>query len=253
MTSTTQLTKFLQSYTTIATISPLTNNILASLLTVLYVKLVLETGAFILYKLQKPELSRKFIHVCAASWIVFWPLFDTTHWSWRLNVLVPVAMFFKLLYKGAILRDPNDAETMSMSRSSNPTELLYGPLHFTMLMTWVGLYRFMSYQGIVIMSSMIGDGIAPLAASCVQNSHTYRIRPLGGIKSWEGSVGVCIGTVFAIYTFSYALGMEVLRSGDIVMFGVLASLVEAASPGRFDNLSLTVLMDFSFEKIVNLG
>jgi len=202
----------------------------------------------------KPELSRKFIHVSAASWIVFWSLFDETHWSWRLNVLVPVAMFFKLFYLGAIKKDPNDPETASMIRTSNPTELLYGPIHFTMLMTYVGLHHYSSttpHKGIIIMSSMIGDGIAPLIGQAY-GRYTYRV-PMGNRKTVEGSAGVLIGTILGCLVFSCALGVEEwLEWRKLVAFGSLAAFVEGCSPGRFDNLVLTLVLDLSFDGIMNI-
>ena len=83
--------------------SPLGNNILASLLTVIYIKIVMDVASLLRSKLplgfSNADVSRKFIHICAGCWILFWPLFDVTHWSWRLNVLVPSVMSLKLFYK----------------------------------------------------------------------------------------------------------------------------------------------------------
>lgn len=86
-------------YVVIPSLSPMYNNILAALLTILYVKTVMEVGNLIRVKYDLPELSRKFIHLCACSLVVFWPLFDSQHWGWRLNVTVPVVMSLRLFYK----------------------------------------------------------------------------------------------------------------------------------------------------------
>ncbi len=86
--------------------SPLGNNILASLLTVIYIKITMEIASLLrklLPFVNGADVSRKFIHVCAGCWILFWPLFDVTHWSWRLNVLVPSVMSLKLFYKVRVL------------------------------------------------------------------------------------------------------------------------------------------------------
>ncbi len=81
------------------TLTPLTNNILAALLTVLYVKCILDIGSILRERLGCAYESRKLVHVGAACWICFWPLFDVMHWSWRLNILVPTVMAIKLFYK----------------------------------------------------------------------------------------------------------------------------------------------------------
>lgn len=84
----------------IITLSPLWNNISCALLTVLYIKIVLDVATMIRERLGlNADISRKFIHICAGCWILFWPLFDVTHWSWRLNILVPSVMSVKLFYK----------------------------------------------------------------------------------------------------------------------------------------------------------
>lgn len=80
-------------------LTPKTNNIAAALVTILYVKIVMEVGMLIRIKFDLPEISRKFIHICACSYVVFWPLFDVEHWGWRLNATVPVVMSFRLFYK----------------------------------------------------------------------------------------------------------------------------------------------------------
>jgi len=128
-------------------LSPIFNNILSALITVVYVTCVLELGSFIRGRLGRAEESRKLVHICAGCCTIFWPLFDTFHWSWRLNVLVPTVMAIKLFYKGAILRDPSDPDVQTMSRSSLPSELLYGPLQFTLVMIWIGISEFMTTRG----------------------------------------------------------------------------------------------------------
>jgi hypothetical protein len=58
---------------------PLWNNIISALLTVLYVKVVLNIGSLIRVRLGRASESRKFVHVCAGCWLVFWPLFGKYH------------------------------------------------------------------------------------------------------------------------------------------------------------------------------
>lgn len=228
---------------------PLSNNIGGALLTVVYVKVVMEVAGVLRERFGKAEESRKFIHIAAASWIMFWPLFDVTHWSWRLNVLVPAVMSLKLFYKGAILADPNDEDVQNMSRSSSPSELLYGPLQFTFLMVWLGLYEFMTEEAVVIMAAVgIGDGIAPLIGQRY-GRHRY-CMPLGNVKTVEGSVcGVFLGTVFGCYLYPYVVGFPILPLRIILTFGGMAAVVEGTSPGNFDNVMVPLVFHFSIEKV----
>jgi len=141
----------LKEYTGMNTdfITPLGNNILCALFTVIYTRCMMDIASrVIMHRLGfHADVSRKFIHVFAGCWILFWPLFDVTHWSWRLNVLVPAVISVKLFYKGAIIADPNDIDVQTMSRSSSPSELLFGPLQFSLFMMYCGTTKFMTIEG----------------------------------------------------------------------------------------------------------
>ena len=98
MSSNGHLNTLLQAHFKMEPITPFQNNIASSLITIIYVKTVMEIGS-IIRRYGSPEASRKFIHVCACSLVIFWPLFDENHWGWRLNVIVPLVMSVRLFYK----------------------------------------------------------------------------------------------------------------------------------------------------------
>jgi len=225
-------------------LSPIFNNILSALITVVYVTCVLELGSFIRGRLGRAEESRKLVHICAGCCTIFWPLFDTFHWSWRLNVLVPTVMAIKLFYKGAILRDPSDPDVQTMSRSSLPSELLYGPLQFTLVMIWIGISEFMTTRGAIIMAILgIGDGIAPLVGKYF-GRFRYRL-PLffTSTKSFEGSFfGVFLGSLVGSYFFIYTLGLPPIPYQLLIKYAGIATVIEAASPKGFDNIVVPIFM-----------
>mgnify|MGYP007072002194 CR=1 FL=1 len=137
-----------------------------------------------------PSLSRKIIHIGAASWLIFWPLYVVStdgkggSWSWKLNIFVPAAKGVELFLKGAIIRDRRDKDVVSMSRSGNPTELLFGPLQFTLVMIYVGLYHFRKPEACLIMGALgVGDGIAPLVGSRY-GKHKFRSPGECRLLSW---------------------------------------------------------------------
>mmetsp|Transcript_17076 Transcript_17076/g.24155 ORF Transcript_17076/g.24155 Transcript_17076/m.24155 type:complete len:163 (-) Transcript_17076:470-958(-) len=152
-------------------------------------------------------------------------------------------------HQGAVLADPNDVEVQTMSRSSSPSELLYGPLQFTLLMMWVGVSKFMSTEGALIMAALgIGDGIAP-----VIGKYYGRIRfrlPMSTEKSLEGSIfGVFFGTIGAAYMFLHVLGLPLLSFKQIASIGLIATAAEASAPRNFDNIFLPMVIHFSIKKM----
>mmetsp|Transcript_28407 Transcript_28407/g.52423 ORF Transcript_28407/g.52423 Transcript_28407/m.52423 type:complete len:259 (+) Transcript_28407:107-883(+) len=232
-------------------LSPMYNNIASALLTIIYVKLVMEIGAFIRVRYGVPELSRKFVHLCACSWVVFWPLFDSSHWGWRLNVTVPVVMSLRLLYKGAILKDPEDEDVLLLSRTSSPSELLYGPLQMTLIMCYVGLTKFMTNTGVLIMASLVGDWMAAMVG-IQYGKHKYKV-PLGGNKSIEGTIGCVIGTMGGMWFYSFMCGIEVVTGWRMLLaYGCVSALVEATALCNWDNLLLALAMQLSAKHLPNI-
>ena len=79
--------------------SPLWNNISCTLLMLAYVKATLEGAIWIRSKLNRKLNAQQLVHCNLSSCLMFWPLYDPTDWSWRLNVLVPAVLATRLLYK----------------------------------------------------------------------------------------------------------------------------------------------------------
>jgi len=228
-------------------LQPLWNNIGCALITVIYVKTVLEIAAFIRDRLKSAFVSRKFLHVFASCWILFWPLFDVSHWSWRLNILVPSVMSIKIFYKGAILADPNDIDVRTMSRSSSPGELLFGPLQFTCFMMWVGIEFFMTAEGAILVAALgIGDGIAPIIGLYYGNLK-YRF-PLSSRKSIEGSFfGVFLGTIAGCYCFINTLGLPPMSNRSMIICAIISTVAEATAPANWDNIVIPLVMHFTLK------
>jgi hypothetical protein len=81
------------------TMSPLSNNVYAVLMSLVYVKLGMETAYWIRWRSGKRRASRTLVHLCLSSVNVFWPLYDRSDWSWRLNVIVPLSVACRFFYK----------------------------------------------------------------------------------------------------------------------------------------------------------
>lgn len=228
-------------------VTPLWSNILAMFLTVVYVQIILLMGNFMKEKGISADLSRKFIHIGAASWIICWPWFDDSHPTWMLNIFVPLIQSLKLFYKGAIKLDPNDTDVQTMSRTASPKELLYGPLQFCLFMCYLGLFKFRTVEGCILMAaSGIGDGIAPLIGR-MKGSHHFRL-PFGGKKTLEGSIfGVCLGTFVAMCTFPMLCNVPPLQLTYMIKLAAYSTLFEAASPEGWDNIFLPFMMHLTLK------
>jgi hypothetical protein len=80
-------------------LSPLWNNISCTLLTLAYVKAAMEGATWIRLRLNSKSEAQQVVHIALSSLLLFWPLYDKTDWSWRLNVLIPAVLGTRLVFK----------------------------------------------------------------------------------------------------------------------------------------------------------
>jgi dolichol kinase len=231
-------------------LSPLVNNVFIAFLTLVYILIVMEIASYIRESLKMPEASRKTIHIAASSWLLFWPLFDASHWSWRFNVAIPAVYVVKLLYLALILRDPENEDIKNLSRTGNPMEILVGPLQFVLVMMYLGLFQFMMLEATIIMAALgIGDGIAPLVGK-KWGTHFYRV-PGGTSKTLEGSLGgMLCGTALGCYIYPPLLGFGVLPWRLVAALATVATLGEGTAPFSCDNVVVPTLLHFSFDRLL---
>jgi len=227
-------------------------NIIATCVVLIYVQILISVCERLVSKsIITASLSRKIIHIGAASWLMFWPLYintDDTDWSWKLNTFIPAAKGIQLIVKGGIIRNREDKDVISMSRSGEPTELLCGPLQFTIVMSVVGTYLFRTSEACLIMGALgVGDGIAPLVG---MRYGRHAFASPSGIKTVEGSVGVMFGTIVGYYVYALAISASpLLPFFTVVLGGVVAAVVEALSPRNVDNIAISLAMHIFYEKI----
>ena len=226
---------------------PLYRNLLAALWVVVYVNIVVGGSDLCVKRNWLPsKVTRKIIHVAGASWIIFWPIFDPSHWTWQLNIVVPFMYSIVLFTKGLIIRDPNDADVRSMTRTGNPSELLAGPLLFSTIMCIVGIKLFMTEEAIVIMGCLgFGDGLAPLVGTYYPWGY-YRTYPFSPTdrKTVSGSIAFAIAAVVGICL------MRQIIMGDFTPFfgwtktvqiSILAAVVEGLT-GWLDNPAICAVV-----------
>lgn len=228
--------------------STLLHNVIMTVVTVIYVKTVTFLCAqLVYYGIVGVKLSRKMIHVLAGTWMLFWPYFSRGDgWSWTLAMAAPLAYAFVLLYKGLYVKDRNDADVKSMSRSGCPRELLAGPLYYLIVMCAVGFGLFMEPRGILTLSALsFGDGLAPYFGETyghvVSYKSQYQYRTLGRYKTYLGSLVMFVASLLG-GLLMYACVLHTVPSFTVVVVHGIASFVamlaEAFSPSDLDNFAV---------------
>jgi dolichol kinase len=220
---------------------PVTQNIVVMLATFVYIKVVVGVCDWLVEKrIVSLIISRKTVHIAASFWCLFWPHFTTVHKTWCLNVGAPVVYALQLLYKALILRDPNDPDVKTMSRTGRPIELLYGPLLFIIVMVYCGLFQFQTEAGIYIMAAMgFGDGLAPVFGTYFPVGR-YRSLLTGDYKTATGSLGMFVGTVLGIHILRAGTGVpEFLSTGTVLGVALVATIAEAVA-GKWDNFVIAL-------------
>jgi dolichol kinase len=228
-------------------LSALHNNVLVVALMLLYFKVSLETIAA---RVRGEHETKPCIFLLLSTSVLFWPLFDDTDgWSWRLNTLLPAAMMARFVTKG-LTKTPDDAEVQALSRSSSPSELLWGPVQLTAVLIYLGLYCFQTQEaGIIAAALGVGDGLAAPLIGTQFGRHVYQM-PLASPKTMEGSVvGVFLGTVSASYLYLYGMGLPLLPLRMVLTYGAIAAVVEGTAPGNLDNLAIPVVLHFSMDVV----
>jgi dolichol kinase len=229
-------------------LTPLHNNVGVCMAMVIYYKLAIELVCWIRVRWQQQSVSRYVLHMLFSSLVVFWPYFDRSDWSWRLNALVPFVVWTRLFYKGAILRDPNDPDVQNISLSGTPHDLLFGPAWSAAVMIWIGIYSFMTEEAAIVAAVSFGDGLAPLVGHAY-GRHIFQL-PLAKPKTIEGSVvGVFLGAVAGCYFYLYMMGIPLLPLGLVIAYAGIAAVVEATAPGNLDNIVAPVILHFSIDRV----
>jgi len=226
---------------------PIYQNVLTSLATVIYVKVVIAAANWAVSQhILASKISRKCIHIAAGSWIIFWPFFCVEHWTWRLNILVPAIYTIQLLLKGIFLLDgSSDEDVKTMTRSGSPAELLLGPVFFTIIMCIMGICFFRQQIAVVIMSCLgFGDGVAPLIGYYIP-MFSYPTWPFGptDTKTCTGSLGFFVASCMGYYILKFVIeenSNTVVAEDDFSMIVLVASVaaVTEGISGPYDNIGI---------------
>ncbi len=209
-------------------------NAVVGVVEVIYIFVVIGVMDKLVTKGFPSDLSRKVIHIAAGSYVIFWPLYDPTHWSKAFCVLMPMIWVLLFLSKG-LANNREDQAVKTMTRTGNPRELLRGPLMFALVMVILGLTLFNHMSAVIALGMLTwGDGLAPYFGG-KYGKKRYRIW--GQEKSHVGSLTVIlagfIGSLLMIWITGTGTGLAV---GLVALLAFVAMIVEAISPRDLDNL-----------------
>jgi phytol kinase len=219
-------------------------NSLIGLVEIVYIFLVIGAMDKLVSKGFPSDLSRKVIHIAAGSFVIFWPLFDATHWSRYFCVAMPFIWVLLFLSKG-LANNVADPAVKTMTRTGNPRELLRGPLMFALVMVVLGLWLFNRMAAVAALGMMTwGDGLAPYVGKFGKASYVT----LGAKKTFLGSATVFLAGVIGSSLMMIITGVapDGLPWKALLISGVASMLVEAFSPRDVDNILIpgTTLLVF---------
>jgi dolichol kinase len=209
-------------------------NAVVGVVEVIYIFVVIGIMDKLVTKGFPSDLSRKIIHIAAGSYVIFWPLYDPTHWSKAFCVLMPMIWVLLFLSKG-LSNNREDQAVKTMTRTGNPRELLRGPLMFALVMVILGLTLFNQMSAVIALGMLTwGDGLAPYFGGKYGKK---RYHMWGQDKSYVGSLTVVlagfIGSLLMIWITGTGTGLAV---GIVALLAFVAMIVEAISPRDLDNL-----------------
>jgi dolichol kinase len=213
-------------------LSPLYNNLLAALFTIIYVfGLVALMEVFVTRFGLARDLSRKITHIGAGMIIAFLPLFDDSHWSKYLNVSIFVIWIVLLIQKG-LFADVNDEAVKTMTRTGDRRELLKGPLYFVIVATICGTLFYKTFEGVLAMSILgWGDGMAPVVGSRYGKIKYRILSP----KSVEGSLTMFVSAFVASLLLIQFIVPQEYNFNRILILSAIATVAEGISPKELDN------------------
>ncbi|CAD7698879.1 unnamed protein product [Ostreobium quekettii] len=194
------------------------------------------------------KLSRKLVHITTGPlFILTWPLFSDAAYARYIALIVPTANFLRLLLVGTgVLQD--EGLVKSISRESDRTELLRGPIYYiAMLMAVTALCWRDSVAGYMVVAvTCAGDGFADVIGRrwgrhCWAGNHPKTQE--GSAAMFVAGAGTAIGLMSAFRWLGYvdfAPGPTFLGA---VFIAFIATVVEALPINKLvdDNLSVPLI------------
>jgi len=173
-------------------------------------------------------LSRKLVHsVAGPGFLLFWPFFGPSLAARFISSITPALNGLSLYLAGSQTVE-DERFVSAISRSGNPTELLRGPLYYTIVLTMVTLFLWReSLISVAIVSIMCGgDGLADILGRSLGKDLPLPWNPQ---KSWPGTIAMFFGGFLVSVLLTLYFSYFGFVSYDLVTIQKLAALSGAAS------------------------
>jgi len=211
--------------------SPFYYNIIITIASLVYVFGIVALMDFLVKKGFPQDISRKVVHISAGSWLVFWLLYDSSHWTKYLNITASFIWTILLLLKGFTAK-PDDQAVKTMTRTGDRRELLRGPLYFTIVMNILGTVFYSTPFALTAMGFLTwGDGLAPVIGTKF-GKHEYKVYSK---KTIEGSLAFLIFGFLGALLFNYIFNSSIDFT-FLLICALITTIVEGISPKDWDNL-----------------
>lgn len=173
------------------------------------------------------ELTRKFVHMFAGSFIAFWPFFLTWRQIEVLSVMALIVILISIKF------------TIFKSIHMVPRQAV-GEICFAMV---IGLLALISSSEWIFMAAMlclsIGDGLAAIIGLMWGDSNQYKV--FGKVKSIAGTSAFFIVTVLVMVLY-IALSKDTAGLTTLLIVPILATITENAAVNGTDNLVMPMLI-----------
>eukprot|EP00216_Chloropicon_sp_CCMP2111_P001394 CAMPEP_0198244080 /NCGR_PEP_ID=MMETSP1446-20131203/32836_1 /TAXON_ID=1461542 ORGANISM="Unidentified sp, Strain CCMP2111" /NCGR_SAMPLE_ID=MMETSP1446 /ASSEMBLY_ACC=CAM_ASM_001112 /LENGTH=387 /DNA_ID=CAMNT_0043928043 /DNA_START=66 /DNA_END=1229 /DNA_ORIENTATION=- len=185
--------------------------------------------------------SRKLIHIlCGPLFCASWALFSPDPSARWLSAMVPLAQAVRLLLIGSgVWKDP--AAVKSISRTNDRSELLRGPLYYTLALALATSAFWRQASGGVLAVSLMcgGDGMADVIGRKWGSGSRMSFNPA---KSWVGS-GAMLVAGFALSFALLTLHGQLTGTEDwlkVFAIALACTTVEALPINRVVDDNITV-------------
>lgn len=243
-------------------------DLIAMILSIIAVMIVVQINGAIQKSGKLSQIvTRKIVHIFAGPvFILTWLLFSGGIFSRYIALIVPILFVVQFVAIGSG-KLKNESFVASMSRSGDCSELLKGPLYYSIIMVIMTLFwYYVPATGIenanpaamiIIGAVSGGDGLADIIGRKYGGEKKFGIK--GSEKTIAGSIGMFIGTflfsvilvaIFCLEVSAFFMNFPII---PILIISIIATIVEALSPKGLDNWTIflaVIIMIFIFSYFV---
>jgi len=170
---------------------------------------------------NKPELSRKIIHILVGSFVAFWPLYIS--WNWIRLISLAFLIVILLSKKFNIFSSIHEVDRVS-----------HGEVFFALA---VGLMTFITrsdwFYTIALLQMSLADGLAAIFG--VKFGKTNRLKIFGSYKSLVGSTVFLITSLMIILSVNHWAHLS-LSLGIMLLTSCVVTIVEIVGAYGTDNI-----------------